>query len=389
MHVIPDHFSESLLRQFGNIPDRLLRILFRRGGEFQRVHVIRRVGARREQNWRSALRDGLKDQSPAIRRNSASALGSIGSRLDAQQLIERAETERCDTVRFHLVLSAVRCGIESSRAWAVLDAAANRRIRCAYGERSTGSISGWSKVSLEGFWASSGASGSLQQGSAAPALSRARTAIQGNTDDREAVLAIGLWANQQDAELIESLWSTAGRRMRLILCRAMGLNGDPRFYRRLVACLESVDVDPGHGFALRSEASIALGRLGLARAVKPLVRALETEALEHEGRPGAGMGIQRSVRTHVLAALGELQAAPDVLRGYLGNTHGSAQGGFYLPAMDALWKHGNGAGLRELMSHTDLVAANALGVLHAIEGDSALNEWKNDKRPMIAAVVVP
>jgi hypothetical protein len=57
--------------------------------------------------------------------------------------------------------------------------------------------------------------------------------------------------------------------------------------------------------------------------------------------------------------------------------------------MDALWKHGNGAGLRELMSHTDLVAANALGVLHAIEGDSALNEWKNDKRPMIAAVVVP
>ena len=142
--------------------------------------------------------------------------------------------------------------------------------------------------------------------------------------------------------------------MRLTLCKAMGLHGSPLFAGRLVDCLRSMSVDPGHGFALRMESAIALGRLGFSLNRTVLVQALENEALDFEGRPGAGLGVQHSVRSHILAALGELQAAPNVLCQYLGNTHGSADGGFYLPAMDALWKVGHASLLERLMNALEL-----------------------------------
>jgi len=389
MHVIPDHLPGSLLRRFENIPDRLLRIMFRRGSEIQRVHVIQIIASRRAQDWRLILSGGLSDSSPAIRRHSARALGAIADQRDAAQLMKCTGMERCDTVRFNLGLAAIQCGIDAAELWGVLTEAAERRMRCAYGDRATGSSAGWGSAVLEDLWVRGELANTSPKYAGRSAVAKARVGIAGNPDDREAVLALGLWAEPQDAEHLGSLWRAAGRRMRLTLCRAMGLHGDPRFYRRLVECLESVDVDPGHGFAMRTEAAIALGRLGLRRGVRPLIRALETEALEHEGRPGAGMGIQHSVRIHILAALGELQAAPHVLRTYLGNTHGSAQGGFYLPAMDALWKCGDSAGLRPLVSHNDILAANALGVLRAIEGAEAIQEWVQDARPMVAAVAAP
>tara|TARA_B110000495_G_C22769754_1_gene450501 strand:- start:330 stop:683 length:354 start_codon:yes stop_codon:yes gene_type:complete len=111
------------------------------------------------------------------------------------------------------------------------------------------------------------------------------------------------------------------------------------------------------------------------------------EALDQEGRPGAGLGIQRPVRRYLLAALGELQCSADVLAQYLGNTHGSAEGGFYLPAMDALWKVGDSKCLRRSLDGPEFVAANALGVLVALGGEAVLEPYTGDLRPMIQAVV--
>ena len=155
---------------------------------------------------------------------------------------------------------------------------------------------------------------------------------------------------------------------------------------RLKKALTAIDVDPGHGFALRSHAAVALGRLGLKDAIRPLVKALASEALDFEGRPGAGLGIQQPVRSDIISALGELQCPPDALMTYLGNTHGSAHGGFYLPTMDALWKAGDAEPLYELLGQSDLVAANALGTIRAISGVQAVSRWKDDAREMVASV---
>jgi len=207
-----------------------------------------------------------------------------------------------------------------------------------------------------------------------------------NADDRAAVVALGLMGHPDDVELLESLWGTAGRRMRLTLCKAMGLHGSAIFLGRLRTCLTVMDVDPGHGFALRVASSMALGRLGYTVSTRLLIGALTTEALEYEGSPGAGLGVQHSVRAHILAALGEIQSAPEVVETYLGNLHGNAQGGFYLTAMDALWKHGNEQPMYSLMAQSEVVAANALGVIRALSGPEAVSGWLDDERPMVARV---
>ena len=51
----------------------------------------------------------------------------------------------------------------------------------------------------------------------------------------------------------------------------------------------------------------ALGQLGLPEAAPWLRAALQAERLDHEGRPGAGMGVQFPVRAPLLLALGMLQ----------------------------------------------------------------------------------
>ncbi len=151
----------------------------------------------------------------------------------------------------------------------------------------------------------------------------------------------------------------------------------------LIGALRATDVDPGRGFTQRRLAATAIGRIGLRRATPVLLRALSDEALDFEGRPGAGMGIQYPVRTNLLWALGEIAdpAAIPTLIGYLGNTSGSAFGGFYLAAMDALWKFGAHAApaLHEAVrSAPDTAAAHALGVLVALGHDP--NPWIKDPR---------
>ena len=96
---------------------------------------------------------------------------------------------------------------------------------------------------------------------------------------------------------------------------------------------------------------------------------MRDEALDHEGRPGAGLGIQRPVRASMLAALGELgdvSIAP-YIAGYLGNTSGTAHGGYYLQAMDALVKLGAKREAELLVGADEVTAANARGVIDALK----------------------
>ena len=75
----------------------------------------------------------------------------------------------------------------------------------------------------------------------------------------------------------------------------VGLHAVGRFGSNLCVrpdLLFATDVDPGRGFTQRRLAPTALGRLGLRDATPVLLRALENEALDYEGRPGAGMGVQ-------------------------------------------------------------------------------------------------
>jgi HEAT repeat protein len=184
-------------------------------------------------------------------------------------------------------------------------------------------------------------------------------------------------------EALAAQLKTAGRREQHAIFAALGITGDPRALPILIGALRATDVDPGRGFTQRRLAATAIGRIGLRRASPVLLRALSDEALDFEGRPGAGMGIQYPVRTNLLWALGEIAdpAAIPTLISYLGNTSGSAFGGFYLAAMDALWKFGDPAApaLREAVrSAPDTAAAHALGVLVALGHDPS--PWIKDPR---------
>ncbi len=176
--------------------------------------------------------------------------------------------------------------------------------------------------------------------------------------------------------------------MRHVVTEGLGLHGDPRSIPALVGVLEAVDVDPGHGFAGRARAAAALGHIGLPVVSKHLLSALDNEAHDHEGRPGAGLGIQASVRVALIAALGNIgaQSAAAQVATYLGNTSGTAGGGFYLPSMDTLHKLNAVGVVQSLLEGPEVPAANALGVLRAMGLADLVAEWVDDPRPRVSAV---
>ena len=386
MHVIPVRFQMKMLRRMREAPDRHLRSFFRMGGDMVRGEILRQVGIRRVRDWRVTLISSLTDSNPAIRKNAAFALGLHGDPDAKQTLIVHSETERCDTVRFHMLLAARRCGSHDKAVRRIVDRYAQRRVFGAYGSRQTGGIAGWPIEEITAIFELLGIRGTEHADSVGALREHARATLRVDGDDYMSVLRLGALGHSDDVPLLERTWKTAGRRMRLVLCKAMGLHGSPLFFPRLVDALTSVDVDPGHGFALRAGAAVSIGRLGFKGGVRVLSHALEAEALDYEGRPGSGLGIQRSVRTALIAALGELQCMPKILVPYLGNIHGSAHGGFYLPAMDALWKIGSAGPLYPLMNQSDLVAANALGTIRAIVGPQAGLRWADDPRDLVSAV---
>lgn len=165
--------------------------------------------------------------------------------------------------------------------------------------------------------------------------------------------------------------SVAGRRGDHRLLVALADHGDPRALGDFRAALQARDVDPGRGFTQRRLAADGLGALGLRAGVPLLASALRDERADFEGRPGAGCGIQYPVRANLLYALGEVGHASAVphLVPYLADATGSAFGGFYLPAMDALVRIGPVAETalrRALPSMTPTAAENARGVLAAL-----------------------
>lgn len=173
-------------------------------------------------------------------------------------------------------------------------------------------------------------------------------------------------------KFLQSLREAAGRRGDHALLAALGVNGHLDAFDDLVAALRARDVDPGRGFTQRRISADGLGELGLHAGVSVLAAALSSERTQFEGRPGAGLGIQYPVRANILRALGEIgdvTAVPLVLP-YLDDVSGSAFGGFYLPAMDALVKMGGPAkpAIQQWAATASAVGrANAAGVLSALK----------------------
>lgn len=371
----------------------LLRIL-QRGSAPARIRALRAAGARSGGLSMVLLSALLRDPVPGVRRAAAWSLGRQGAEPELRALWEAARVERCDSVRLAMVVAAVRLGAEVPRAWALLEQAAARRFACYYGPRRVAEACGAGPDLMARRWWRALAPEADHHGNPAglrpvpteQVRSRLRARLLADAEDRAAVMDLAAQQHPDDLDLIMGRKWVSGRRESHAICEALGEHGDPRAQATLVAVLRAMDVDPGHGFAGRRAAGTALGRLGDPGVGRILAQAMVDEALDHEGRPGAGLGIQFPVRTVLITALGEagcVDLAP-LLADYLANTHGSAFGGFYLPAMDALWKLGRTEPLQARLGGPELAAANALGVLGALGAVETLQSRLHDPRPRVA-----
>jgi len=365
----------------------------RRGSPAHKIRALRQMGARPGLGDHGCFVSGLSDPIPGVRRAAAWALGQRAESQSGERLCAATTAERCDHVRLSMGVAAVRCGAEVSEIWAVLRSGAERTLYTWYGPRQPATVIGVGTGDLTLLWSSSltasGASADTLNPEATSLLrERLLTQCRADRDDRQALLDLAAQQHPDDWQLIHDRMTHQGRRMRHVVTEALGIHGDPRSIPALLSTLRAVDVDPGHGFAGRARAATALGRIGVPRVARALVQALEDEALDHEGRPGAGLGVQNPVRALIIAALGEIGAdgQADRLASYLADTSGTARGGFYLPAMDALWKLDAAHAVRPLLVGSELVVANALGVLRATGRDADVSEWKDDPRPRVAAV---
>ena len=324
----------------------LARVL-RRGDEALRIRAARALAGHLEEPATALLVELLEDPSPGVRRAALRGLGGRGVARGIEGLQGR---ERVHTVLLAAAVARVRCGQPRGEALAALEASVLRPVETVRGIRTPEQAIGLGIDDL-------GAELDQALGEEPPDLEEA----QGLED-------LGAQARLEDYERLLAARHGAGKRAENAWLVAVGRHGDPRFAPSLREALGRMDLDPGRAFAHRRLAALSLGRIGDRDAAKPLVEALEVEALEHEGRPGAGLGVQYPVRTVLLWALGELQSRPEVLAGYLGNLHGSALGGFHLPAMGALWKLGEAARpiLTRVAAGRDEAAANARGVLAAL-----------------------
>lgn len=371
----------------------------RRGSEAFAVTCVRRLGERGEEPAVDFLLPLLGDPRAALRRAAASALGALGKARALPALDAAWAGERGEEGRLALAVAAVRCGADPAVQRARVAAYVGRAFQSFNGPRRPAAAAGIS--SLEERFAGCLGDGPLGEGPVlveprALLLERRRAQVsdpKAGAELRERVQALAALGHPDDFPRLHALLLSAGRREEHAIHAALGLSGDPRAEALLVDVLFATDVDPGRGFAQRRTAATALGRLGLRSSVKPLLRAMEQEVADFEGRPGAGMGIQFPVRTNLLWALGEVgdPAVVPTLLGYLGNTSGSALGGFYLQAMDALWKLAVGPGaavVRDALipvarRGAEVEAAHAVAVLAAMGED--VRTFARDPRPALRA----
>ncbi|MCP4919566.1 MAG: HEAT repeat domain-containing protein [Proteobacteria bacterium] len=344
---------KRLLRPLWRHPDKfdgpgLLRVL-RHGDGASRVAAARELARRPETPATQALIALLTDPMPGVRRAAARGLGWRGA--GAEALERAAKQERTSTVALDLAEARVRCGVplaEATPSPLVMETAAGPRDP----ERLLGLGLGEPERAL------------ARRVAEPLAELRAGLSERARRDDLQALQDLAELG--EDDGLIETLRPSLGKRGENARLLALGLLGDPAVLDELLDDLARMDLDPGRAFAHRRLSALALGRLGVPDVCKRLVRALEVEALEHEGRPGAGLGVQYPVRAVLIWALGEVQApVADLLCGYLDNTHQSALGGFHLPAMAALWKLGDLArpALESAARGSSVAAENARRVL--------------------------
>ncbi|MCK6525021.1 hypothetical protein L6R49_26760, partial [Myxococcota bacterium] len=323
----------------------------------------------------------LRDPAPGVRKAAAMGLGRDPRPQHAPALLDALRRERMVTPRLALAAAWARCGGAPEEALTLALVPAQLSLRTARGGREPESAAGFGPDSLsrellrllDPDWI-----GRPPPWGAPPPVAALRARLLDELgrdaqsgEGRQALEDLGALGHNDDLPLLHDAQHSAGRRGSNSVIIAMGLHGDPRLAPLLIQQLERVDVDPGRGFAWRRLSAVALGRLGLPTLGPTLLKALEVEALDFEGRPGAGLGVQFPVRVHLLWALGELGdlgAAPTLI-GYLGNLHGSALGGFHLPAMGALWKLGPAVApaLERLAAGAvEEPGVNAVGVLEAL-----------------------
>jgi hypothetical protein len=268
----------------------------------------------------------LADSVPGVRRMAARGLGWRGRERGA--LEDAFGTEGTDTVRVALGAALLRCGATASRVLGGLGP-----ISVDGGARA--SIPGVPPMRVALWWEL----GRIDEGPP-PDRDAALEAGRVRLEDGDAgpwVPAIAALAPDWLLGRLPKLEASAGRREDHALLDAIGWLGDPRARPRLITALERMDIDPGRHYAERRVAAQALGRIGDPSVTAMISAALEREALEFEGRPGAGLGVQAPVRAVLLWALGELQSGGDLLAGYLGDSGGAALG---IAAAEALRKHG-------------------------------------------------
>lgn len=361
----------------------------RRGSEPFAVRCARALGEHRVASAAglAPLLAPLRDEHAGLRRAAARTLGNLGRPEALGPLRAAAEVERTEEGRLAIAVARIRCGDDAALLAAALERDDRRVLHTVGGPRSPSAVHGLAPLS-ERLWACLGDSpGDIQP---RPALLAARRQQLERPDPGRRGLDIALnlaaLGHPDDLARIQAQLRSAGRRGEHTLFVALGLTGDPRASTPLRDALRATDVDPGRGFAQRRIAATGLGRLGLRQGAGWIARALQDEVADFEGRPGAGLGIQYPVRTNLLWALGEIGAPASIptLLAHLDDTHGSALGGFYLPAMDALWKLGPVAlpALRHAARDaTEITAAHAVSVLAASGED--IRAWAADPRPTV------
>ena len=328
----------------------------------------------------------LSDVGPGVRRATAWACGFSGEPVWVEPLAARLAAEPTRTVARELAIAAVRCGGSVAAFETALAGVLRRPVATWYGERDLSQAAG-DAVGRQLKWYRAALGGGSDSARPFRSLRAERlSSIAADPDDHVLLAGLGALGHPHDLDLILRVLRGPGRRGQHAATEALGLLGDPRAVGPLFDILNASDVDPGHGFRGRALAAESLGSLGLPETGGRFRRALVQEALDHEGRPGAGLGIQLPVRSVLLMAIGEagaVELAPELVR-YLGNTHGSALGGFHLPAMASLVQLGATEPLLPLLKGPELVVANAIGVLGALGEREVVEPFVGDPRTRVA-----
>lgn len=345
---------------------------------------------------REALEALVDDDVPGVRRHAARGLGWLGDPALAARLLSRVAGERTDTVRAALAGAAIRCGADPDHVLALVRDADQRPIGTWYGPRRPEALPRVLADAERAVWHEVGLA------EAGPPRARDEVIADGlarlerdphGAVSRALLPALACQVPEVLASRLAELEHTTGRRSEHAFLDALGWLGDPRARPRLRKALTAMDTDPGRGFAHRRLAALAMGRIGDPALRKDLEAGLTREALDFEGRPGAGLGVQFPVRNVLLWALGEVgdPAAAATLLTYLENTHGSATGGFHLPAMGALAKLGPAIApeVERRLGGNEILAANAAGVLATLGPSAALERARRDPRPSVRAAASP